>query len=80
MQTQIKQAVFVEKMVQSQDTLDRIEHVKREQQHVVEMEATKTAEYNKPIPVLMIACNRVTVARALGSYYFWNINSYINSV
>ena len=70
MQTQIKQAVFVEKMVQSQDTLDRIEHVKREQQHVVEMEATKTAEYNKPIPVLMIACNRVTVARALGSYYF----------
>jgi len=62
-----QQAVFVEKMVQSQDTLDRIEHVKREQQHVVEMEATKTAEYNKPIPVLMIACNRVTVARALDS-------------
>lgn len=53
------------------EKIDRIQAVKRrnleaQKGSIANSEVSNNEQYNKPIPVLMIACNRPTVSRALG--------------
>ena len=52
------------------EKIDRIQAVKRRNLEAQKENTPKTeVSYNKPIPVLMIACNRPTVSRALGEHH-----------
>ena len=67
-----KQSSFEQMIAATYEKIDRIQAVKRrnleaQKESIPVKEEVSTEElYNKPIPVLMIACNRPTVSRALG--------------